>query len=451
LNTGGLELQISGTSGNDRIVVYRVADGLAVTNTRGFWQTTLDDDNGTRYDRLRLSGARGDDRLIVDDSVNLGAILNGAGGNDSLTGGAGNDSIYGGSGRDRVMAGAGDDLIVSLDIDHKEQITGGEGLDSFWVDAAADEIVTDLSAEELAYGANHRVVTFNTPAMIAGANPAVVQQSTQPVPRDLYDQELPDPSLSSTQLRYVSFSDRPLFGEDGPLADDVRQGNLSDCYLLAPLSSLAAIDPQIIRQTIAELGDGTYGVRFFRAGGQEVYYRIDDDLPTSHWMSDSTGNPVFSTSRPAPAYAHLGAGDAMWVALIEKAFAFFRRGEGTYSSLNFGWMSDLYGALGERSAGLYSSQASGVSDLLNKVYALISAGRYVSMGTISSPRSDAIIGSHAYWVVRVNYNREGKAVSVLMRNPWARDGGTPRDASNDGYVTVTSAEIYDSLLGFSYV
>lgn len=453
LPDGRIELQISGTAGHDRIVVARTDAGLAISNSKGGWQDVVDDRGGTKYARLRINGNRGNDRLIVDAGVTLGAILNGAGGNDSLTGGAGDDSIYGGSGRDRVMAGAGDDTIVSLDIDHKERIAGGEGFDNFWVDAAAGEIITDLSPEELAYHADHRVVTFNTPPMVAGAtNDAIVQRSTQAVPRDLYGQELPDPSLPSSQLRYVSFDGRPLFADGGPSADDVQQGSLSDCYLLAPLSSLAELDPRIIRQAIVELGDGTFGVRFFRPNGDEVFYRIDSELPTLDWMPGTDGAPMFDTNNPKPAHAGLGEQNAMWVALIEKAFAFFRRGEGTYASLDFGWMSELYSALGLASSGLYASDRTDTSRLLRQVDALVSDNRSVTMGTISTSTTSAIVASHAYWVVDVEFNSSGEPTSLVLRNPWGRDGNSAsRDGANDGYVTVTSSEVYENLLGFSYV
>ncbi|MEO6437459.1 MAG: C2 family cysteine protease, partial [Tepidisphaeraceae bacterium] len=452
LPSGGLELQISGTAGNDRIVVVRTDSGLAITNSKGRWQDVVDDNGGTKYARLRINGNRGNDRLIVDSSVTLGAILNGAGGDDSLTGGAGNDSIYGGSGRDRVMAGAGDDTIVSLDIDHKERIAGGEGIDNFWVDAAAGEIITDLSPEEIAYHAEHRVVTFNTPPLVAGAtNVAKTEPATAPVPRGLYGQDLPDPALPSTHLRYLGFHGQPLFAQPGPAADDVRQGSLADCYLTAPLSSLAAVDPQTIRQSIVELGDGTFGVRFFRPSGQEVYYRIDDDLPTLDWTFGDDGLPTADTNNPTPAFAGLGAEGSLWVALIEKAFAFYRRGEGTYASLNYGWMSELYGALGMASSGLYASDTAGVSDLLRQVDTLVAAGRSVTMGTISTPDTYAIVASHAYWVVDVKFNAAGEPTSLLLRNPWAIDSvSAPRDGVNDGYVTVTAAEAADNLLGFAY-
>lgn len=73
------------------------------------------------------------------------------------------------------------------------------------------------------------------------------------------------------------YSGRPLF-VDRPEYDDINQGALGDCYLMAALSSMADSDPSIIRQLVAPLGDGSYAVRFHR-DGQEVYLRVDADLP----------------------------------------------------------------------------------------------------------------------------------------------------------------------------
>ena len=38
---------------------------------------------------------------------------------------------------------------------------------------------------------------------------------------------------------------------------------LGDCFLLASLSAIAAVDPKAIEDAITDHGDGTYSVRFF--------------------------------------------------------------------------------------------------------------------------------------------------------------------------------------------
>src|SRR5262245_27840347 len=73
--------------------------------------------------------------------------------------------------------------------------------------------------------------------------------------------------------------------------------------------------------SIVALGDGTYAVRFFKSG-QEVYERIDADLPTYSWSTTTL------------AYNSFGVDGSMWAPMIEKAFAYFRRGLNTYASIS---------------------------------------------------------------------------------------------------------------------
>ena len=228
------------------------------------------------------------------------------------------------------------------------------------------------------------------------------------------------------------------------------KGQSGDCYLLAPLSSLASTNARLIEQTVAELGDGTYAVRFYRSNGQAAYYRVDNELPTLNWQLNGNGNATFSTPTPRPMNAGLGGADAMWVALIEKAFAFFRKGAGTYASLDAGWMADVYEALGMKSSNLFPSRSVNLDDLFAKIKGLLDAGRSVTMGTLKTPTTTLIVGSHAYSIAKIETDANGTPATVTLRNPWGRDGGTGNDGSNDGYITVSTRDAFGSAIGFSY-
>ena len=71
-------------------------------------------------------GAEGDD------------TINGGGGNDSLDGGAGNDSILGGAGLDTLEGGAGDDTLDSQG--GNDVVRGGDGSDTFDWNGAGDGV-----------------------------------------------------------------------------------------------------------------------------------------------------------------------------------------------------------------------------------------------------------------------------------------------------------------------
>ncbi len=152
-----------------------------------------------------------------------------------------------------------------------------------------------------------------------------------------------DPKVTSGARGYQSFSgpNYPLFSDQGPSRDDVQQGDSGDCYLLSVLSSVANIDPNLIRQSVVELGDGTFVVDFHR-NGSSVYVRVNADLPVASY---------------GLVYANLGSQNSMWVAVMEKAYTFFRSGNGTYQSIDSGWMDQAYSALGAASQSTYSVSA----------------------------------------------------------------------------------------------
>lgn len=51
-----------------------------------------------------------------------------------------------------------------------------------------------------------------------------------------------------------------------PSIEDIAQGSMGDCYLMASLAALAASDPQKIVSMIHDQGGGLYTVHFQQAG-----------------------------------------------------------------------------------------------------------------------------------------------------------------------------------------
>ena len=88
-----------------------------------------------------------------------------------------------------------------------------------------------------------------------------------------------DPSTDGAYT-YHSFASNPLFSDAGPRPDDVIQGDVGDCYFLSVLSSVAKVDPMLIKQSIVDLGDGTFAVQFTR-DEKQIFIRVDADLATT--------------------------------------------------------------------------------------------------------------------------------------------------------------------------
>lgn len=426
---GGLVLSIDGSPGDDRISVVATPDGLVLAN-KGGWSTILPD----HFALICINAARGRDVVIVDGSVTTDAVVHGSNGDDTLLGGAGDDRLYGGQGRDRILGGAGDDTIVSLGDSIQDRVSGDGGFDSFWTDVHGTEVITDPSADEISRGAVHRIGSFTAPETMETDLPET-RKLYAPPSRELDGQDLVDPLGSPAYIgTYVSFADRPLFARTGPSEIDIKQGSVGDCYFLVALMALAKDDPDRVHQMVADLGDGTYAVRFHKDNA-EVYYRVDGQLPTFN----RDGSLIF---------AKLGAEESLWVAIMEKAYAFFRRNIGSYISLRAGWMTESFDAFGLESESLFASAAaaSGI-DHVARVKQALDTGTSVTWATKTSiPAGIPVLTGHAYLVLAANTDADGAVTSLVLRNPWGTDAAG-NDGANDGVVTVTLDQAKAAFLG----
>jgi hypothetical protein len=388
----GLQLWIVGTESADMITVSQNGNDVTVTTTSSQVFTGA-------FSQIMIYGFGGNDTIRLSNSVTLDA---------AIYGGEGNDSIYVASqGRTSVFGEGGDDLIVTIG-GGATTITGGAGMDSVWMDSG--DTMTDASAAENAVGAIHKVTEFYQPYTTDRA-------SSQYIPLTIAGQKFTDPSLTSSSLTYTNYSDRPLF-VNGPDYTDIRQGGVGDCYMVASLASLAQSDPGVIRQMVTPLGDGTFAVRFYRSG-KEVYLRMDGDLPTY-----SGGSLV---------YARLSAQGETWVAVVEKAYAYFRRGQNSYDSISGGWMSGPLTEFTNKSTTYMWTDVSATA-IANYISSSLTAGHAVTAASSYSP-GNPIVGSHAYMIKAIEITAGGTFVTVY--NPWGIDGASYDSNSNDGLLRVT--------------
>jgi len=237
-----------------------------------------------------------------------------------------------------------------------------------------------------------------------------------------------EPALSFSFLHYQDFSKDPLFATSGPLENDVKQGASGDCWLLATLASVAKVDPSEIRNLVTAVGDGTYEVKF-DIKGKFTTVRVDGQLP--------------ATADGTLAYAGLGTGGSIWVAIVEKAYAAVRTNAASYASLDSGWMDEAFAILGDTSASSFA--ADNAQSLLSTLSKDLSAGDSIVMGINQAADGAQLVAGHAYTVDSVTADASGNSVSLRLRNPWGV-GGT----NNDGYVTITGQQALDSMIGFTY-
>ena len=426
-NSTGITSTVNGGDGNDTLRGGSGADFLI----GGFGQDTLHGNGG--HDTLWGSG--GSDVLLGGDGDD---VLFGHGGNDTLHGDAGRDTLNGGNGDDQLFGDAGQDLLVSVG-NGTDTLTGGAQWDNFWRDTS--DALTDPSPNEVNRGYVHVISQFRSVVYETGISAAV---GLNPIGEDL-----PDPAryAEHTGASPANFAHHPLFASGGPSKDDIFQGAVSDCYFMARLSAFAAADPEFIRNAVAPLGDGSYAVRFKR-NGQDDFVRVDSDL----WADSAVFGPTAGTL----IYAGTGQEGALWVPIIEKAFAIARRDKASYPSIAGGngtelsvlvtepvrttindGLSDLdvfnWFNAGQQSGSTQNTVRESVKLLLRFIHIELTDGAPLITGAMSGiSNSTAILvnnpatntestyrrGAHIYMVDRVEFDANGNPTGLRLRDPY---------------------------------
>jgi hypothetical protein len=219
-----------------------------------------------------------------------------------------------------------------------------------------------------------------------------------------------------------------LFGS-GPVAADINQGGVGDCYFCSSLAAFATSNPSVLLNSAVDMGDGTYTVQFYN-NGTPVFVRV---------------NNSFSTGYYGPGFQNLyyGADKTIWGMVMEKAYAYDREGKNTYASLDSGWMGDVYAALGVNSNGVMMNSYN-ASQLYNLLSSELSSGLAVTFGT-NQPQT--LVAGHAYTLISATLNSQGQAVYVV-RNPWGVSGDSLENSQ--GYATLTFAQMQANFYDFCY-
>jgi hypothetical protein len=214
-----------------------------------------------------------------------------------------------------------------------------------------------------------------------------------------------EPYVTQNGLRLVNFSGNPLFSGNGPSMNDINQGSVGDCFFLSALAEEAAHDPARIRSLVSEHSDGTYDVYFYHYG----------------WVDEHINGLLPVEPNGQLAYADLGQGNCTWVAIMEKAFCYFRAGlngqAASYGAINGGPSAEALGDMGLGILGDYGSNSfsSGYS-LASYVYGQLQYGRNVELITSSVNVSGGLIATHAYAVIGAY--QSGGTTWIQLRTPW---------------------------------
>jgi Calpain family cysteine protease len=201
--------------------------------------------------------------------------------------------------------------------------------------------------------------------------------------------------------------------------NDVKQGQLGDCYLLASMAAIARANPEAIRKLVSgPNSDGTFNVTIYSDTGGAF---------STKWTPKVVKvTPTFpSFTSGAPAFAERGdidpaqGGPELWVMLIEKAYATV---EGGYGDIEGGYGRKAMTRLtGVESKSFDPDDYTDVQIVATIKYYLsakwavtASADWYARDAYKNEARKKGIVLEHEYAVVSVDEARK----TIDLQNPW---------------------------------
>jgi hypothetical protein len=205
-------------------------------------------------------------------------------------------------------------------------------------------------------------------------------------------------------------------------ANDVKQGALGDCYLIAGMAAVARADPKLIEKLVKDNGDGTFDVTLYMRPRQyarpvPVTTTVDARLAVKY-----SGKPL---------YAGLGDqedGQAeMWTALIEKALAQEKESYDLISGGNINGDGFYYGGTNELLTGkrdnYMSTDGMAPDDALLWIGLALEEGRPVTVSSRNlgedadltrEANGHNVYWNHAYAPESVDLDAE----TMDLQNPW---------------------------------
>ena len=236
----------------------------------------------------------------------------------------------------------------------------------------------------------------------------------------------PTTTNSSYTYQYASGS---LF-QNGISYQDVKEGAINDCFLLAGLAETAFRSTSKIESMFIDNGDNTFSVRYWQNGVAD-YVTVDKYLPTN-----SAGYFVYASKGSY----YNNSSNELWVALAEKAYAQLNESGGiyqdkdnpnSYKGLNSGgYVADAFAQLsGRKVSGTNSLNFTSIVDSFN-------SGQWVGLDTKSTGVASNLVANHGYALV--GYNSLTQKFTLF--NPWGINNGS----SKPGIVELAWNEIETS-------
>ncbi|BDS11488.1 C2 family cysteine protease [Aureispira anguillae] len=202
--------------------------------------------------------------------------------------------------------------------------------------------------------------------------------------------------------------------------NDVKQGNLDDCYFLAALAAVAKANPSSIKNLITPKKDGTYDVKLYirkkkflnPSGLNPIIVNVSTELP----ISNKTDNPI---------YARHGDNE-LWVSLVEKAFAKLNgtKYDSSYKKVEWGHGYEAIENITGHAASHFIPKKKTREDLIEIIQSALIDERPITAGTKPNKKNNfnfklddntELVPAHEYYIININ-NKE-----IELRNPHGND------------------------------
>jgi len=224
----------------------------------------------------------------------------------------------------------------------------------------------------------------------------------------------------STKYNYRTVSGS-LF-QNGVSYQDVRQGNIGNCYFVNALAGAAFRTPSSIQNMFIDNGDGTFTVRFFN-NSVANYVTVNRQLPTN-----ASGYSVFASWGGG---LNTSSTNELWVALAEKAYAQINEAgwigqdnTNSYQGLNGGWSHAVLRQISNQSSSVdWTLQNDDRLNIINQ----FNAGKTVFMNWTNPEGGHALLltGYNAITQQFSIYNPWGNTYSLSWQQVLYGGGGLP--------------------------